>query len=292
MSKGLRAFFRSTSHSPDNTKKVDKDNSSSLENPVKIETGWLNSKNTISLDQALPYKEVYLSQIDIFCDLSEDEMHQMVASTTMITCEKGRVFFQPGKVNEVIFLLKKGKVNLYRLSPQGKKFIVATVEQGGIFGEMSLMGQRMSDTYAEAAEDCLICVMSRSDLARLITERPQISLRLLEVIGRRVNRLEHQLEDMAFKNLPARVATLLLDLSKQNRDSPEQVTGLSQQELAEMLGASREMVSLVLSELKKGEVIEIGHKKITVLDREKLMRVAEPGVEPTGEDFNQPGTNQ
>lgn len=289
MSKGLRSFFRSRSSSPDNPQREGNDHKDqkSLENAELNSTELLKSKKGISLNQALPYKEVYLSQIDIFCDLNEEEMHQMVASTTMITCEKGRVFFQPGQVNEVIFLLKKGKVNLYRLSPQGKKLIVATVEQGGIFGEMSLMGQRMSDTYAEAAENCLICVMSRSDMARLITERPQIGLRLLEAIGRRLNRLEHQLEEMAFKNLSARVASLLLDLSKQNSDSPGQVTGLSQQELAEMLGASREMVSLVLSELKKGGVVEIGHKKITVLEQEKLSRLAEPEVETetSGEDF-------
>ena len=80
-----------------------------------------------------------LSRIEIFQDLSQREMEEIDRSTTMTTCEPGRVFYAPDEMGEVLFLLKKGRVQLYRLSPEGKKLVVAIMEPGSIFGEMSSM---------------------------------------------------------------------------------------------------------------------------------------------------------
>ena len=110
----------------------------------------------------------YLSAIEVFRDLSRKEMEAMDRAITMNTCRQGKLFYIPGDTGEVLFFLKKGRVQLYRLSPEGKKLIVAALGPGAIFGEMALVGQGMHKTFAEATEDCLLCVMSRADVERLI----------------------------------------------------------------------------------------------------------------------------
>lgn len=215
-----------------------------------------------------------LSNIEVFRDLSEREMLEIERAVTMSTCEAGRVFYAPEDTGEVLFLLKKGRVQLYRLSPEGKKLVVAVLGEGAIFGEMSLIGQGMHNTFAEAIEDCLLCVMSRADLERLILDKPQVALRLLEVMAARLKELEAKLEELAFKSIPARLASLLLKLARQ-QDGHLVVEGYTHQDLAEMLGTYRETTTQTLNEFKQRGWVDIGRKHIEILDREALEAQAE-----------------
>ncbi len=172
----------------------------------------------------------------------------------------------------MLFLLKKGRVQLYRLSPEGKKLIVATLGPGAIFGEMSLVGQGMYNTFAEAAEDCLLCVMSRTDVENLIVSKPRVALRFIEAIGKRLTEAEARLEATTFKSIPARLASLLLRLAE---ESGPVVDGYTHQELAEMLGTYRETTTQTLNDFKAQGLIEIGRKRIELKDPEGLLEVAE-----------------
>jgi CRP-like cAMP-binding protein len=215
----------------------------------------------------------YLSDMELFQDLSSREMEELDRITTMSTVKKGRVFYRPEETGEVLFILKRGRVQLYRISPEGKKLVIASLGAGTLFGEMALLGQQMHNTFAEAAEDCLICVMSRTDLERLILSKPQIALRVLEITGKRLRDAEERLETMAFKGIPARLASLLLRISAE-RDSLE-ITGLTHQDLAETVGTYRETATQVLNDLKNQGLIDIGRKRITIVDPEGLQAVAE-----------------
>lgn len=218
-------------------------------------------------------KTGYLSQIEIFSDLSKDEMDWVAAITTMTTCDRGRLFYIPDETGEVLFLLKHGRVHLYRMSPEGKKIVLATLNEGAIFGEMSIIGQGMYDTFAEAAEECVLCVMSRADLERLVMEKPLVALRLVESLGRRVRELESQVEDIAFKSVRARLAARLLRL--RDEAGSDEITRYTHQDLADMVGTYRETATQVLNELRAEEIINIGRKKITILDMERLKQIAE-----------------
>ena len=155
----------------------------------------------------------YLSSIQVFRDLSPNELMEMDRQITMSSCGPGKIFYMPEDSGEVLFLLKKGKVQIYRLAPNGKKLVVATLGPGAIFGEMSLVGQGMHNTFAEAVDDCLLCVMSRADVERLMREKPDVAFRFFETMGDRVSQLEANLENIAFKSIPARLSELLLQLS-------------------------------------------------------------------------------
>ena len=215
-------------------------------------------------------KQDFLSSIDILQDLAPQEVDQLDRQVTMSTCEAGRVFYTPTETGEALFLLKKGRVQLYRLSPDGKKLVVAVLEPGMIFGEMSLIGQGMHNTFAESIDECTLCVMSRSDVERLVHEKPQVALRFMEAMALRLQTAESKLEDLAFKGIPARIAGLLLELA--SIDGVE-IVGFTHQDLAERIGTYRETTTQVLNNFKEKGWIEIGRKHIQLLNTEALSKI-------------------
>lgn len=217
-------------------------------------------------------KLTYLSSIQIFRDLSPAELAEMDRQITMSTCAPGKIFYMPEDSGEVLFLLKKGQVQIYRLAPNGKKLVVAWLGPGAVFGEMSLVGQGMHNTFAEAMDECVLCVMSRADVERMLREKPDVAFRFLETMGRQVSELQTHLEDIAFKSIPARLAALLLRLA--DEQGGEELRGYTHQDFAEMLGTYRETITQTLSEFKAQGLIETGRKQITLRDLPRLEMLA------------------
>jgi CRP-like cAMP-binding protein len=222
----------------------------------------------------IPTKLTYLSNIEIFQDLSTSELEQMDRQITMSSCEPGRIFYMPEDTGEVLFLLKKGRVQLYRISPSGKKLVVETLGPGTIFGEMSLVGQGMHNTFAEAVDECLLCVMSRADVERLMREKPSVAFRFVEALGDRLSSVETRLEEIAFKSIPARLASLLLRLADEEGSGTE-VIGYTHQDLGEILGTYRETVTQTLNDFKADGLVDISRKRIQILDQDGLEVLAE-----------------
>ncbi len=214
----------------------------------------------------------YLKTVDIFQDLTEAEIEEIDRATTMSTCRRGKIFYMPEDTSEVLFLLKEGRVQLYRISPDGKKLVIATIGPGTIFGEMALIGQGMHNTFAEAIEECVLCVMSREDVERLLVTKPKVALRIFEALGSRLRETESRLEEIAFKGIPARLASLLLQLADER--GSDTITGLTHQDIGEQIGTYRETTTQTLNTFKLEGLIEIGRKRITILDREGLRRIA------------------
>jgi len=209
-----------------------------------------------------PPKECMLA-MDIFCDLEPATMAAFERQTEMRTCRKGQILYSQEDRAEVLFLLKRGRVQLYRLTPSGKRLDLAVIEPGAFFGEMPLVGESLRHTFAEAAEDALICVMSRSDIERLMRERSEVALRMIEVLSRRLALCEARLEEMAYRSVPARIAAVLLRLSQ--GQSGEAVL-ITHQELGDMIGALRESVTKVLDEFQRAELVELSRGRVIVRD--------------------------
>jgi CRP-like cAMP-binding protein len=220
-------------------------------------------------ESALRQKIGYLSMMDLFRDFTPEQMEEIVRATKMQTCKPGRIFYTPGETGEVLFILKTGAVQIYRMSPEGRKLVIAKLPPYSFFGEMSCIGQGMYDTFAEATEDSLICTMSRRDVELLLLSKPKVALRILEAVGKRVVEAETQLEEIAFKGLIPRLASLLLREAQDN-----EITGLSHQDIAERLGVYRETVTSALNELKTAGLIEIGRKRIAIINRQRLERAS------------------
>ena len=223
-----------------------------------------------SSPQAL--KAYYLSSIDVFRDLPRSEVERLAETTRMITCPRGRVVYRAGEANEALFLLKTGRVQIVRETADGRRLVSAVLGPQTFFGEMALVGQRFpQDSTAEALDDALICVLSRKDLERLILQHPKVGLRFLEQLSARLLETEAIVEDFAFKSVPARLAGALLRLAETTAD---RTIHASHQELADMIAAYRETVTLTLDELQTRGLVELGRRSIEIRDRQALEDLA------------------
>jgi CRP-like cAMP-binding protein len=213
-------------------------------------------------------------KLDIFLDLEADELDELVGLSTRINAPQGRILYMPDETGEVLFFVQEGTVQIYRISPEGKKFIIDNLGVGAIFGEMALIGQHMHSSFAQALEDSVLCLMRRDDLQHLLMDKPRVALRILELLGQRLSEAEKKLEDMAFRSVATRLASLLLRL---NRDGQDTIDGLSHQELAEMIGTYRETVTQTLNQFKASRLVDIQRKSIRILKPEELAAIASNG---------------
>ena len=216
-----------------------------------------------------PEKLELLGAMNILQDLPEQELEALMSEIPIHTAKKGTIFYGSDGP-EVLFLLKSGKVELYRLSPEGKRLTLVIVEQGTIFGEMSLIGQRLVGTRAIALEDSVICALNRQDIESLMVQHPQVALRVIEVLANRLQETRNSLEQMAFNDVTGRVADLLLRLSDGDDNVVE---GYSHQDLAAMVGCLRESLTLTLDRFKGNGLVVIGRKRIEIIDRPRIQRI-------------------
>ena len=162
-----------------------------------------------------------------------------------------------------MFLLRKGKIQAYTLTAEGKRLIIETIDPGTFFGEMPLTAQSMHQIFAEAAEDSLVCVLSRGDLERLLQDKPKVAVRLVEILSHRLEETRTRLEESTFRNATTWVCRTLLRLVP----GTSELTGLTHQELADSVGLYRETVTNGLNHLQVEGLVEFGKKKIVILDR-------------------------
>ncbi|TAK75782.1 MAG: Crp/Fnr family transcriptional regulator [Dehalococcoidia bacterium] len=160
-----------------------------------------------------------------------------------------------------------GSVALYRITEDGRKLVTGTVQAGSIFGEMAMLGQAMADSYAEALEDCTLCVMSREDVIRLIGRHPSIAVRILDRLASRLREAEERLEDVAYRPVPARVANTLLRLEQQGE------VHLSHQDLAEIDGTHRETVTRTLNQFRADGLVDLDRMVVRIRDRAGLTAI-------------------
>jgi CRP-like cAMP-binding protein len=232
-------------------------------------------------DRDIPLdKSAYLREVDIFQDLAASEIEELGRRAPMKRVAAGTVFYAPDNPTEVLFILKEGRVRLYHLLPDGRALTTAMLDAGVVFGEMTLLGQDLHGSFAEAATPCVLCLMSRQDVKTLLLGDPRVALRIAEALGRRLIDAERRLLDFAYRRVPERVALLLAQLAA--KAAPGTAPGAApeivctHEELADLAGTYRETVTKALSDLRGRGLIELQRGRIIVRDLEGLRRIA-PG---------------
>ena len=219
-----------------------------------------------------------LQEVDIFQDLSAAEIQALGEKAPMREIASGAQIYAPDQPTEVLFILKAGRVRLYHLSPDGKALTTKILESGTIFGEMALMGQDLYGSYAEALTACTLCLMSRHDVQTLLLSDPRIAARIAEFLGRRLIDAERRMSDFAFKRVPERLASLLLEHAKDRRSwlarSAQLEVRYTHGELAEMTGTYRETVTKILNEFQQANLIQLHRGRIVVLDPLTLQSIS------------------
>lgn len=218
-----------------------------------------------------------LRSSDLFHDLTDQQMAHVEEMTVMTQCQSGRLIYAQGETSEALFLLKRGRVHIYRLSPEGRKLLLAVVETGTLFGNMAFTGTSMQDGFAEAVEDATLCVMSRHDIEELVRQYPGVGVRLLDHLSRRMRELESRLEEGLLRDMRSRVAAALLRLRE--RQGGDAVT-ITHQELADNLGTYRETVTHTLGELQESGLVSLQRGQVQIRDPRALAEIVASEVAP------------
>jgi CRP-like cAMP-binding protein len=223
---------------------------------------------------ALEVKTWCISEVDIFRDLSPAEMDAIAAAAPMKTYHAGELLYSPHNPVETLFILKRGRVRVFRVSADGRVLTTAIITPGTIFGEMVLLGQHMYDNFAEALDETVVCVMSTADVHRFLLSDPRIAARIAEILGKRLVEMERRLSDSVFKSVPQRVASTLITLAGQNRrrglPSRGPVVALTHEQVAALAGTSRETATKVLGDFADRGLIRLARGRITLVDINKI----------------------
>ena len=220
----------------------------------------------------------YLKRFNFLDAVSENEMAMLNNMVVDNEVKKKQPVYLAGDPSENLYFLKQGRVKISRIDESGKEFTLTLLEPGELFGEMGLFDDAPRQTTATALEDSLICAMRRSDFEKYVAGRPQLSFKLSKLMGLRLRQIESRIEELLFHDVPTRLSRLLLRLVDQHpRETKYGMRidiKLSQQELANLIGATREMTSTVLNSFKKEGIINIMSKYIYITDRRRLELIA------------------
>ncbi|MCI2429315.1 Crp/Fnr family transcriptional regulator [Candidatus Acetothermia bacterium] len=216
--------------------------------------------------------------INIFDALSPEDMRELSRYTKGRKYKRGEAIYLPGDPNTTVYFLMKGRVKLVYLDERGRKFTTAICRPGQPFGELVFSERREPYRFiAQALEDSELCLIPKDELVRFAQERPQLALRLTKWVGDQFRELQIKLEDLLFKDVPTRLARLLERLAhEEGQKTPQGIEialKLTHQELAELIGSTRETTTLLLNQLRRAGVIGRRRGRLVINDLQRLQTI-------------------
>jgi len=212
----------------------------------------------------------YLKSCDLFQQLTADQMAALESRCRVRKCPRSTPIYLPADHADGVLLLASGRVKIGSFTEEGKQTILAFIEPGEIFGELSLMGAQQREEYAETVEKSTIILIPGEVIQQLLAENSSVTLGVTKLFGLRRQRVERRLKYLLFRSNRERLVHLLLELAEQyGRQTPEGVDiriKLSHQDLASIIGSTRETVTVVLGELQTEGRLQLGRRKIILTD--------------------------
>ena len=227
--------------------------------------------------QTAPNKLWFLKHIRLFDGISPSEMQEMEKITRMEEVKKRQPLYLPGDPSSNVYLLKKGRVKIANTAPNGKEVTFDILEPGEVFGELDVLEDAPRSTSAETLDDAVICVIPRKDFDQYLAMHPTVMCKLTKLIGLRRKKIQSRVEDLVFREVPARLAHLLSELGKTEGVVEKQgirlKVKLTHQEMANLIGCSRETVSTTMGQFRDDGLIQIDGRTITILKPDGLSRL-------------------
>lgn len=213
-----------------------------------------------------------LREVELFEQIPPAELAGLNQMLPLKTFASGDMIYDPLRPSQVLFIVKSGRVRLFQTSPNGKTFTLAIYEPGDVFGNMSIVGQHMGASYAEALEDSSICQLTHEQVETFFLADPRISQQVTAILARRVKELETRLSDLALRPLPQRMASLLLSIARPSHLpwKRDLIVPMTHEQLANVAGSTREAVSKALADLAKQGMIIQKRGSIILTDPQQL----------------------
>jgi CRP/FNR family transcriptional regulator len=192
--------------------------------------------------------------------------------------EQGDILYTPHEGSERLFILKKGRVQLYEKDQTGDEITLSLVEEGNVFGEMALTGQSLQGVYVRALTPSFVVSLKRTDLEDLIMKKPEVGLRLMSELAQRLRASQVRYANIIHKDVPARLATLILTLVDSeglvSYESLRIPTRYTHEQLASMIGSKRVAVTRAFRKLEEARAVRLKDRYIIVKDLDALREAA------------------
>jgi CRP/FNR family transcriptional regulator, cyclic AMP receptor protein len=220
-----------------------------------------------------------LSMVDVLEPLSQEQLQTLAQRYPDISLEEGQHLYTPQERSERLYFLKKGRVRIYRIAEE-REVTLAMVDEGTVFGEMALTDQHLRESFARAEEKSTVMAMDRQGLEDLMLENPKVGLQITRLLTERLRVYEERLEALTLKQVPARLASLLLLLAESEgvMSDGKQIripTRYTHEMLSTMIGTTRVGVTRAFSRLQDEGAVELWRRQIHLKELETLKRVAE-----------------
>jgi CRP-like cAMP-binding protein len=220
-----------------------------------------------------------LADCSLFRGLALDERNTLVARAHLRRLNPGDTIFMIDSPGDSMMAILEGSVRISVPSPEGKEVVLAILHAGEVFGEIALLDGKGRTADARATTRCNVAVLDRRDVLAFFQQHPNAWPKLIDVLCERLRRTDEHLAEMALLEIPLRLAKTLLRLlgsEEKARGASAAKVGLTQRELGNMIGASRESVNKCLNEWQRRGIVTIDDNVITVVNRTLLKQIAEP----------------
>jgi CRP-like cAMP-binding protein len=220
----------------------------------------------------------HLKRCDLFQRLSEEELRRVESVCRARNFPRGSPIYLPAQHADAVLLLTSGRAKICNVTDDGKQAILALVEPGELFGELSVLEDSAREEYAEAMEKSTVILIPGYEIQRLMESNPSVSISITKMIGLRRRRIERRLKSLLFRSNRERLVLLLLELAEQyGRPEPGGILigiKLSHQDLANVIGSTRETVTVTLGELQAQGHLRLGRRRIVLTDPKRLASAA------------------
>ena len=211
---------------------------------------------------------IYLKQVPLFAGLADEDIRGLMALAKRRTFRSGEVIFHREDPGQVLYVIKEGKVKISLISPDGQEISLVVFGKGECFGEFAILDGLPRSADAVALEKVECYTLQRSDFHNAIMKNPKIAIQIIEVLTMRLRSTDQMVEDLIFLDVYGRVAKKLLELADTHGTKVDDGTRidvrLTQQEIASMVGASRESVNKVMGYFTDKNFISTDKHKITL----------------------------
>lgn len=217
-----------------------------------------------------------LRRAPLFRALDDDGAAALQAGVTIVDLARAERLFDEGASGNQLYVVLDGKIKLTRAAADGRENLLMVVGPGEMFGELSLFDPRPRTASAIAVTDSRLGALAHDHLRSWLTGRPDVALHLLQALAQRLRRTNDVMADLVFTDVPGRVAKALLDLADRFgavRDDGLQVNhDLTQEELAQLVGASRETVNKALADFAARGWLQLSAKSVLLIEPERLRK--------------------
>ena len=220
-----------------------------------------------------------LRHAPLFSELDDESMTAMLAMMGQTRLRRGEVLFHEGDAADRLYAVVDGKVKLSRAAANGQDSLLAILGPGQVFGELSLFDPgRRSSTVTAVTDQVELASLSHDDLLRLLDWRPSVTRGLLALLSGRLRRANDVIGDLVFADAPRRVAKALLDLAERFGETTDEGVhvrhDLTQEELAQLVGAARETVNKALADFAAKGWVRLESRSVVITDMERIVRRA------------------